>query len=70
MTPNSWFLLLRLSDYTRANMVKGLLEENLIQVLLLNKQDSSYLNFGEIEVYVPVHLKDVANHLLTQGLLN
>lgn len=70
MTPNSWFLLLRLSDYTRASIIKGLLEENLIQVLLLNKQDSSYLNFGEIELYVPVHLKDVANHVLTKGLLN
>lgn len=70
MTPNSWFLLLRLSDYTRASIIKGLLEENLIQVLLLNKQDSSYLNFGEIELYVPVHLKDIANHLLDKGLLN
>ncbi|BAV09907.1 Putative signal transducing protein [Filimonas lacunae] len=70
MTPNSWFLLLRLSDYTRASIVKGLLEENLIQVLLLNKQDSSYLNFGEIEIYVPVHLKDFANQLLNKALLN
>lgn len=70
MTSQTWFLLLRTADYTKASIIKGLLEENLIQVLLLNKQDSSYLNFGDIELYVPVHLKDIAHNLLAQGLLN
>ena len=37
---------------TKAEIIKQMLEENNINVVLLNKQDSSYLMFGEIELYV------------------
>jgi len=47
-----------------------MLEENEIPVQVLNKLDSSYLNFGDIEIYVPAHLKDIANDLLQKALLN
>jgi hypothetical protein len=67
---NQWHLLLKTRSLTEANIIQGLLEENNIPVQLLNKRDSSYLNFGDIEVYVPVTLKDVANGLLDKGLLN
>ena len=53
-----------------ASIVQGLLEENNIPVQILNKLDSSYLNFGDIEVYVPVTLKELAKGLLDKGLLN
>lgn len=33
-------------------IVKGVLKENNIQAITINKQDSSYLSFGEIELYV------------------
>ncbi len=66
----SWFLLYATRNFAEASIVKGMLEENHIKVIVLNKQDSSYLNFGEIELYVPVHLKDIAKHLLDKALMN
>ena len=36
----------------QAIIIKQMLEENGINVVLLNKQDSSYLMFGPIELYV------------------
>ena len=67
---NNWFLLYTTRNYTEASIIKGMLEENEIQVVILNKQDSSYLSFGEIELYVPDHLKDIAKQLLNQALMN
>lgn len=67
---NNWFLLYTTRNYTEASIIKGMLEENEIRVLVLNKQDSSYLSFGEIEVYVPAHLKDIAKELMNRSLMN
>lgn len=67
---NQWVLLYAAQTLPEANIIKGLLEENHVPVMLMNKQDSSYLNFGEIELYVPAHLKDIARHLLDKGLHN
>ncbi len=36
----------------RAEMLKSLLEEEEIASVIINKQDSSYMVFGEIELYV------------------
>jgi len=66
----NWFLLLATQNLSEASIIKGMLEENSVPVLLVNKQDSSYLNFGDIELYVPSHLKDIAKHLIDQGLMN
>lgn len=65
-----WFKLYTTQNFPEANIIKGMLEENNIQVMLLNKMDSSYMSFGEIELYVPVHLKDIARHLIDQALMN
>lgn len=65
-----WFKLYSTKNYLEANIIKGKLEENNIQAVILNRQDSSYLAFGDIEVYVPVYLKDVALQLLNNVLLN
>lgn len=67
---NNWFLLYSTQNFAEASIIKGMLEENEIRVVVLNKQDSSYLSFGEIEVYVPAHLKDIANQLLNKALMN
>jgi hypothetical protein len=66
----NWFLLYTSQNFSEASIIKGMLEENSVPVLLVNKQDSSYLNFGDIELYVPLHLKDIAKHLVDQGLMN
>tara|TARA_B110000444_G_C18339316_1_gene366497 strand:- start:198 stop:386 length:189 start_codon:yes stop_codon:yes gene_type:complete len=36
----------------KAEIIKQMLEENNINVVLLNKQDSSYKMFGFVEIYV------------------
>jgi hypothetical protein len=69
MTQN-WYLLFSTRNLPAASIIKGMLEENSVPVLLINKQDSSYLNFGDIELYVPLLLKDIAKHLVDKGLLN
>ncbi|MDI9364517.1 MAG: DUF2007 domain-containing protein [Flavobacterium sp.] len=65
-----WYLLHKTSSYAEANIIEGMLAENQIPVQLLNKQDSSYLNFGDIEILVPMALKNVAQNLLHKALLN
>ncbi|WP_018613730.1 DUF2007 domain-containing protein [Segetibacter koreensis] len=65
-----WYLLYSTRNLPEASIIKGMLEENNVPVMILNKQDSSYLNFGDIELYVPTHLKDIARQLLEQGLSN
>jgi len=67
---SDWFKLYTTRNYAEANIIKGMLEENNIQVAILNKLDSSYLSFGEIELYVPSHLKDIAKQLLDKSLNN
>jgi len=67
-----WFKLYSTKNYFEANIIKGKLEENSIQAVILNRQDSSYIVVGEIEIYVPLHLKEIALHLLDNAdtLLN
>ncbi|HVX28480.1 MAG TPA: DUF2007 domain-containing protein [Parafilimonas sp.] len=65
-----WIKIYSTDNYAEANIIKGMLEENSIRAILFNKQDSSYLFLGEIELYVSVHLKDVALHLLNNALFN
>lgn len=65
-----WFKLYSTRNYAEANIIKGMLEENNIKVVILNNLDSSYVNFGDIELYVPDHSKDIAKNLLDQSLSN
>ena len=65
-----WHLLFKTRSYTEASIVQGMLEQNQIPVQIMNKQDSSYINFGDIEIFVPTNLKDVAKSLLNKTLLN
>ena len=66
----NWHLLYSTRNFPEANIIKGMLEENQVPVMLINKQDSSYIIFGEIELYVPIHLKDIARQLVAKDLLN
>ena len=65
----SWYKIYSTDSYTEANIIKGMLEENSIKAIILNKQDSNYL-LGEIELYVSVHFKDVAIYLVNNILFN
>lgn len=65
-----WSLLYRTASQVEAALVQGFLQENAIEVMMLNRQDSSYQIFGELELYVPGHLKQLAADLLAKALLN
>jgi len=66
----SWHLIYTTQLYTLAAIIQGKLEENHIPVKILNRQDSMYISIGEIELYVPVHLKDVALAVMNETLKN
>jgi hypothetical protein len=48
----NWEVAFSTSQLYQAEMLKDLLEDNKIPAIIINKQDSSYLSFGDIEVYV------------------
>ena len=58
-----WVKILTYAAAIEAEIVKQMLEENGIAVVLLNKQDSSYL-FGKIELYVNEQDETFANVLI------
>jgi hypothetical protein len=66
----NWFLLRTTPQVYEAEIIKGMLEDNQIPVIVVNRQDSSYVFLGEIEVYVPIHFKDMANDLLNGAVTN
>jgi hypothetical protein len=50
----------------KAEITKQILEENNIKVVLLNKQDSSYLMFGLVEIYVQEEQLEKSEKLLKE----
>ena len=65
-----WQKIYATRNLAEASIVQGMLEENNVPVQIMNKQDSSYLNFGDIELYVPEHLTETAKQLLEQNRFN
>ena len=47
-----WVKLFSTDRPYQAELARQILEENGIQAVVVNKKDSSYLMFGETEVYV------------------
>lgn len=67
----NWHKIYSTQLYTEAAIVQGKLEMNEIPVQVLNKQDSMYnIAIGEIEVYVPLHFRELALNLLRPGFAN
>ena len=52
MIQNKWITLVKTSKPYQLNLIKGKLLENEIHGVIINKIDSSYLNFGEAELKV------------------
>ncbi|MCB0805317.1 MAG: DUF2007 domain-containing protein [Bacteroidales bacterium] len=48
----------------KVELLKGLLQENEIEAVIINKKDSAYL-FGELELYVRVDQVVKARHIIT-----
>lgn len=66
----AWKKIFATRNHAEASIIQGMLEENNVPVQMMNKQDSSYLNFGDIELYVPDHLAETAKQLVDKNLLN
>ena len=56
--------ILSTDNVNQAEITKQMLEENDITVVILNKQDSSYLMFGSIDLYVKEEHIEQAKYLL------
>jgi hypothetical protein len=65
-----WDKIFSTKNLAEASIIQGLLAENEVPVQVLNKQDSSYPMFGDIELYVPAHLNITAKQLIAKALLN
>ena len=51
MNPEAWTMIYSCSNLAEAELMKGLLIENGIEAVVVNKRDSVYL-IGEAELYV------------------
>ena len=49
---DNWEVIYRSPMLYRAEMLKDILENEGIQAVVVNKKDSSYIAFGDIEVYI------------------
>jgi aspartokinase len=59
--------ILSTTNPNEAEITKQMLEENNINVVLLNKQDSSYNMFGIIELFVTEDQLEIAKSLLKKS---
>jgi len=60
---DNWTTVYSTSRMYEAELVKGMLGENGIECVSMNKQDSVYL-FGEIEIMVPTDQSFMAKQLI------
>ena len=64
MTQNNWITLVTTSKPYQVELMKGLLLEHEIQSVIINKIDSSYLQFGEAELKVKASDVNKAKEIL------
>ena len=48
-----WEIVFSTNLLYKAEIIRGMLEEEGLQAVIVNKQDSSYISFGEIDIFVP-----------------
>lgn len=61
----NWVKIHTVSQEYEAEIIKGMLEGNEIDSVIVNKKDSAYL-FGEIEIFVDVENAFLAKQLITK----
>ena len=59
-----WLIVFTTSLLYQAEIAKEILYDNDIESIIINKQDSSYLSFGDIELYVNIGNSEKALILL------
>lgn len=60
----NWKVVFKTDFGPKAELVKSILDENGIENITLNQQDSSYLSFGEIKILVRNEHVILAKNLL------
>lgn len=65
---NNWVKVFEDSNQIRAEIVRGVLEENEIQAVILNKKETVYQVFGNYEVHVKREDVMSATNLITNGI--
>ncbi len=48
----NWIKIFTSPDYYQSELIKQVLTDHQIHTVLINKQDSSHRNFGDIELYI------------------
>lgn len=61
----NWVLIKTTNDDFTAEVIKGMLEENQIETIVMNKRDSEFL-VGYVELYVQNTDFEKANQLLAE----
>ncbi|MBK7692150.1 MAG: DUF2007 domain-containing protein [Bacteroidetes bacterium] len=64
----NWVCVYKTSNLFEAEVVKGNIESAEIPCVIVNKQDSSYLSFGYVEVHVPATLAKAADLVLNNNI--
>jgi hypothetical protein len=59
-----WKKIYSNTSLANVSMVEGMLSEQGIPAKMLNRQDSSYVFLGEMELYVPLEFEVVAKELV------
>lgn len=62
-----WVLVYSVSKSYQSELCLELLEENGITGVVINKKDTSYVSFGEFEIYVPGEVSEKARGLLQKS---
>lgn len=64
-----WVKIYTSTNSYKTAIVSAVLKDHMIEVVELNKKDSSYLNFGEIELYIHRRYFDQAIELIIKNEL-
>lgn len=59
-----WICVYKSNNKFDAEVVKGNLESNEVPCVMINKQDSSYMSFGYVELHVPEEFNTHAETIL------
>jgi len=62
----NWIKIFTSRDFYKAEIIKQMLIENEVDAVVINKQDSSYNNFGSIEVWIHQENFSTAIELINQ----
>lgn len=61
-----WKLVFLTGQLYKAEIAKEIMENNGINAVIINQQDSAFLDIGNVEVYVNENDVDQANELLKE----